>query len=123
MQLCMGDHPYIAHENEWTREFSFYAFDIPVPGTCLYSLQHCVRSIKSTAAGVSRHRITTQDGQMPWEFRYHMYVFPAGVEDCSLTDVPPDTYYPEEEEDPYAYGVEGEYEGQTEGYGDYGEYD
>lgn len=96
----MGEHPYIAHEDEWTREFSFYAFDIPVPGTCLYSLQHCVRSIRSTAAGVSRHRLTTQDAQMPWEFRYHMYVFPAGVDDCSLTDEPSETYVPEV--DPYA---------------------
>jgi hypothetical protein len=78
----------IAHADEWKAEFSFYAFDIPVPNTCVYSLQHCVRSIRSTAAGVSRHRLTTLDAQMPWEFRFNMYVFPASVEDCSFSSAP-----------------------------------
>ena len=89
----------ISHPEEWTQEFSFYAFDIPVPGTCVYTLQHCVRSIRSTAAGVSRHRLTTQDAQMPWEFRFNLYVFPASLEDCTVTTDPPAAPYVEP--DPY----------------------
>lgn len=33
MQVCMGS---IAHPEEWKIEFSFFAFDIPVPGIKIY---------------------------------------------------------------------------------------
>jgi hypothetical protein len=92
MQVCMGN---IAYPEQWTADFSFYAFDIPLPGSCVYMLQHCVRSIKSTEAGVSRHRMTMLDAQMPWEFRFNMFVMPAGVEDVTLveeSDVPLPVY-------------------------------
>jgi hypothetical protein len=29
--------------DQWTVAFSFYAFDIGIPGTCIYYLQHSVR--------------------------------------------------------------------------------
>ena len=96
MQICRGP---IAYPEEWYAEFSFYAFDIPVPGTCSYSVQHCVRSIRSTAAGVSRHRMTQADALMPWEFRFFVYTFPADLEDCSITEEPPEAPV---EYDPYA---------------------
>lgn len=65
----------------------------------MYSLQHCVRSIRSTEAGVSRHRLTMADAQMPWEFRFNIYVFLAGLEDCTITEVTND---PIPTIDPYA---------------------
>jgi hypothetical protein len=79
----------ITHAEEWNVKFVFYAFDMPVPGTSLYSLQHCIRSIHSTAASVSRHRLTLEDALMPWEFRMNIYVFPASLAECSFTLEPP----------------------------------
>jgi len=69
----------IAHMEEWTLQHQFYAFDIALAGTCLLTLQHCVRSIYNAASNVSRHRLTTEDPRLPWEFRMHIYVFPAEV--------------------------------------------
>jgi len=76
----------IAHMEEWTLQHQFYAFDIALAGTCLLTLQHCIRSIYNAASNVSRHRLTTEDPRLPWEFRMHIYVFPADLEDCSLTE-------------------------------------
>lgn len=76
----------IAHMEEWTVQHQFYAFDVAIAGTCLLTLQHCVRSIYNAASNVSRHRLTTEDPKMPWEFRMQIYVFPADLEDCSLTE-------------------------------------
>jgi hypothetical protein len=78
----------ISHENEWTKQHEFYAFDIPLAGTCTLTLQHCVRSIYNAAANVSRHRLTVEDPRLPWEFRMYIYAFPADLEDCSLSDEP-----------------------------------
>lgn len=78
----------ISHEDEWTLQHQFYAFDIALAGTCVLTLQHCVRSIYNASANVSRHRLTMEDPRMPWEFRMHIYAFPADLEDCSLTDEP-----------------------------------
>lgn len=33
----------IHNTSEWEERFSFYTFDIPIQGTCMYELQHCVR--------------------------------------------------------------------------------
>jgi hypothetical protein len=41
MKLTLNDE--IDNPEEWTEMFSFYAFDIPIPGSCRYELQHCVR--------------------------------------------------------------------------------
>jgi len=49
---------------------------------------HTIRSIHTTAAGVSRHRITTEDPRLPWQFRMNLYVFPATREECCLSDSP-----------------------------------
>ncbi len=78
----------IAHAEEWTLQHQFYAFDIPLAGTCTLTLQHCVRSIYNAASNVSRHRLTMEDPRMPWEFRMYIYAYPADLEDCSLTDEP-----------------------------------
>lgn len=78
----------ISHEEEWTKQHEFYAFDIALGGTCVLTLQHCVRSIYNAAANVSRHRLTTEDPRLPWEFRMYIYAFPADLEDCSLSDEP-----------------------------------
>ena len=51
-------------------------------------LQHCTRSIYSAASNVSRHRLTVDDARLPWEFRMSIYVFPAELEDCSLSTDP-----------------------------------
>ena len=94
--------------DNWQVAFSFYAFDIPVPGTCAYYLHHSLRyklhfyfevldqgvihiyrSINSTDAGVRRHRLHTGHPQFPWEFRMNIYVFPAALEDCTINRTPP----------------------------------
>lgn len=85
MNVAIGP---IAHMEEWTLQHQFYAFDIALAGTCTLNLQHCIRSIYNAAANVSRHRLTTEDPRLPWEFRMYIYAFPAELEDCSLTDEP-----------------------------------
>ena len=74
----------IERSHEWNQDLKFYAFDIPVPGTARYSLQHCLRSIYSNKASVSRHRLTTEDARLPWEFRMNLYMFPAELSDCTI---------------------------------------
>jgi hypothetical protein len=74
----------IANAHEWTEQFSFYAFDVPVAGTCPYQLQHCIRSIHTTDASVSRHRVTTLHAALPWQHRYDFYVFPGYLEDTVI---------------------------------------
>lgn len=81
MRMSMGS---IYNTSEWKEQFSFYTFDIPIQGTCQYELQHCVRSIQTTDASVSRHRLTTEAARLPWQFRMSIYVFPANKEDCSV---------------------------------------
>ncbi len=101
--------------DEWTIVFSFYAFDIPVPGTCTYYLHHSVRSINSTSAGIRRHRLTTEHQRLPWEFRMNIYVFPANMEDCTVTQIPPQSKLPpqltweEQEQMEYYNGSNQEY--------------
>lgn len=73
---------------EWTVRGHFYAFDCPIPGTCMFYLQHCIRSIHSIAASLSRHRITIEEPRMPWEFRMKIYVMPVRIDDISLLDHP-----------------------------------
>jgi hypothetical protein len=73
----------ILRAEEWDSSLQFYAFDIPVPGTILYTLQHCLRSINSAEASIPRHRLTTEFPKNPWEFRMNIYVFPAALEDCN----------------------------------------
>ena len=79
--LCIGE---IDHAEEWTIKGVFYAFDVPIPNSCCYTVQHCIRSIHSVAASISRHRITTEEALMPWEFRQNIYVLPASLDECSL---------------------------------------
>mmetsp|Transcript_15284 Transcript_15284/g.33737 ORF Transcript_15284/g.33737 Transcript_15284/m.33737 type:complete len:421 (-) Transcript_15284:53-1315(-) len=74
----------ILRPEEWDSSIQFYAFDVPIPGTTLYTLQHCLRSIMSSDASIPRHRLTTQYARNPWEFRMNVYVFPAALEDCSI---------------------------------------
>jgi hypothetical protein len=74
----------IERSEEWNQDLKFYAFDIPFPGTAKYSVQHCLRSIYSNSASVSRHRLTTEDPRLPWEFRMNLYLFPAELSDCSV---------------------------------------
>jgi hypothetical protein len=83
----------IQRPEEWDASLSFYAFDIPVPGTILYTLQHCLRSIHSAEASIPRHRLTTEHPKNPWEFRMNVYVFPAALEDCTCIQTLPDVYY------------------------------
>ena len=81
MIVAMGE---IEHEEEWTYTAQFYAFDIPLPGTTMYSLHHCTRSIHSAAASITRHRLTKDDPWTPWDFRFNIFVFPADIEDCTI---------------------------------------
>lgn len=74
-------------EPGWNQLFSFYAFDIPVPGTVSYEVQFCVRSIHNLDSNVPRHRFTTKLASLPWQFNQVIYVYPANPEDCTLTDV------------------------------------
>ena len=85
MMIAIGS---LEHDPSWKPICSFYAFDIPVAGTVAYQLQHCLRSIYSTAANIPRHRLTTQESYLPWEFRMTIYVFPADIEDVTLTSEP-----------------------------------
>lgn len=87
MMIAIGR---ITRSEEWNSELTFYAFDVPVPGTVMYALQHSIRSIYSTASNVQRHRLTTEDARHPWELLQNIYVFPAGLEDCRITDIPPE---------------------------------
>ena len=91
--IAIGD---ISKVEAWTPVFHFYAFDVPAPSTCLYNVQHCVRSIYSTAASVPRHRLTIEDASLPFEFRLAVYVFPAKLSECSLTQEPAEDYYDED---------------------------
>eukprot|EP01038_Epipyxis_sp_PR26KG_P011033 gene11033-14814_t len=75
----------IDRPEEWDCSIKFYAFDVPIPGTSSYTVQHCLRSIHSVAATVPRHRLTKEDPRNPWEFRFIIYLFPAYLEDCSFT--------------------------------------
>lgn len=101
----------IQNAEEWDSSISFYAFDIPIPNTALYTVQHCLRSIYSTNAAIPRHRITTQESRLPWEFRMNLYLFPADLEDCTFTTTPSvkTTWAAAEEEgyaeDDYAYAA------------------
>lgn len=90
MMMAIGK---IEKEHEWTLLSSFYSFDIPLPGTIPCQLQHCLRSIHSATVNIPRHRFIVGDvvTKLPWEFRMTIYVFPAGVDDCSLTDINPTT--------------------------------
>ena len=72
--------------SEWAVKFWFYAFDFALPGTCVFNLQHCIRSIHSIAASLTRHRLTVEDPRMPWEFRMKLYVFPVTLDNISLVD-------------------------------------
>ena len=74
----------IPKANEWDTSLSFYAFDIPIPQTTCYTLQHCLLSIYSAAASIQRHRLTNEYPRNPWEFRMNIYVFPADLSDCTL---------------------------------------
>jgi hypothetical protein len=33
----------IQSPEEWTLSAEFFAFDVPIPGTCVYSVHHCLR--------------------------------------------------------------------------------
>jgi hypothetical protein len=46
----------IEKAHEWDASITFFAFDIPIPGSVRYALQHCSRSIFSSLAVVPRHR-------------------------------------------------------------------
>ncbi len=83
MMIAIGD---IERAHEWQYDGQFFAFDIPLPNTTTYSLQHTIRSIYSTAANVPRHRLTNDDARSPWEFRMNINVFPADIEDCTITN-------------------------------------
>lgn len=83
----------IQRSEEWPESFSFYAFDIPVPNSVRYSLHHCIRSIYSNGASVPRHRLTTEDPRAPWEFRMHIYVQPAAIQDCTIYPYPSQIEY------------------------------
>jgi hypothetical protein len=78
----------IERSEEWNDDIKFYAFDVPVPGTAKYSIQHCIRSIYSNGASIPRHRMTTDDPRNPWEFRMYMYTFPADIQDCTIIPFP-----------------------------------
>jgi hypothetical protein len=81
MYIALED---IEHADEWSMDLQFYAFDIPIPGTARYSLQHCLRSVYSVQASIPRHRLTTADARMPWEFRMTLYMMPADLPDCTI---------------------------------------
>lgn len=83
----------IQRPEEWDSSLSFYAFDIPIPGTILYTLHHCLRSIHSAEASIPRHRLTTEYPRNPWEFRMNIYVFPAALEDCTMNQTQQIGYY------------------------------
>ena len=77
---------------DWTLSHSFYAFDFPVEGTCKYSVVHCVPPSEEyssdSSSFPSRHRLTTSLYERFWDLRFNLYVFPAGIEDCSITSTP-----------------------------------
>lgn len=81
MMIVLG---VIDRPDEWEVKCTFYALDVPVYGTCTMQVHHCIRSIYSTAASVSRHRLTNQNTQQPWEFRFQLYVFPIYLADCTF---------------------------------------
>ena len=70
--------------DEWTPTHTFYAWDVCIPGTLGYTLQHVVPSIYSTATYFRRHRLCTVYPSLPWEFRMKMFVFPADVTECTV---------------------------------------
>jgi hypothetical protein len=74
----------IQNPEQWHADFTFYAFDIAVPGTMRYGIHHCLRSIYANASSVPRHRMTTEDHRTPWDFRMNLFVFPASLQDCSI---------------------------------------
>lgn len=75
----------VQRPEEWDSSIRFFAFDVPVPGSTLYTLQHCLRSIHSAQASIPRHRLTTEQPHGPWEFRMNVYVMPAALDDCTFT--------------------------------------
>ncbi len=86
----------IQNAHEWDNSIQFYAFDVPAPNTAKYTLQHCLRSIYSMEASVPRHRLTTEDPRLPWEFRMQMFCMPATLDDCTVLPYNPvqdDDYY------------------------------
>lgn len=83
----------ILNPEEWDSSLKFYAFDVPIPGTVLYTLHHCLRSIHSAEASIPRHRLTTEFPRSPWEFRMNIYVFPAVLEDCTCNQSQQLDYY------------------------------
>jgi hypothetical protein len=75
----------------WQLAHRFYAFDVALPGTVSYQLLHIVKSIYSSAPCITRHRLSVGDILQPWEFRMTLYVFPALLDDCSIsTSLNPD---------------------------------
>lgn len=52
------------------------------------------RSINSTDAGIRRHRLTLEHPRLPWEFRMNIYVFPAALQDCTITQTAPPSKAP-----------------------------
>lgn len=82
-RMLMALQP-IQNAHEWDNSLQFYAFDVPAPNTAKYNLQHCLRSIYSMEASVPRHRLTTEDPRLPWEFRMTLYCIPATLNDCTV---------------------------------------
>jgi hypothetical protein len=70
--------------DEWTPTHTFYAWDVCIPGTRGYTLQHIIPSIYSTATHFRRHRLCTVYPSLPWEFRMKIFVFPADLSDCTV---------------------------------------
>jgi len=87
MNMSLGD---ASHPEDWPEKFSFYAFDIPLAGSAPLQLQHTIRSIHTTAAGVNRHRLSTDDPILPWQFRFTVFVFPVTLEECIVSTNPAD---------------------------------
>lgn len=75
----------IQQAEEWDQSIKFFAFDIPTPNTSMYKVQHCLRSIYSAAASIPRHRMTRDDPIGSWEFRLNLYLPPAFMADCTIT--------------------------------------
>lgn len=56
----------LSRAEQWDASLKFYAFDVPVPQSTCYTLQHCLLSIHSAAASVQRHRLTNEYPTHPW---------------------------------------------------------
>lgn len=61
----------------WRDDGTFVALDVPLPGTCKYSVDFMTRDVETRAAQMEMSRIWAEDTWEPWVEKIAFYAYPA----------------------------------------------